>query len=171
MEFVKMISSKKALYKTRSGYKIKKVKDNVKPEELTKDETSLYKRYRKSAELRGYEFNLSTNTFKRLIYSNCLYCGIEPKQVHGDLLYNGIDRLDNSQGYFIENALACCKVCNRGKSTMSHDEFQEYNLKIFFRYLTIYEAFENEDLELAKKLENDHLANSGVLDWRKKKQA
>lgn len=172
MEFIKYVSSKKAVFKTSSGYKIKRVTEENRQLVLTRDEGTLYKRYKYSAEEREYKFELSTNSFKRLIYSNCYYCGIEPKQIHGQLLYNGIDRLDNNKGYNSDNCLACCKVCNRGKSTMNSDEFTAHCVNIATTLYPQMKAFMEGDLELAKQLRLQHLINSGVMnfDLRKNKE-
>lgn len=36
---------------------------------------------------------------------------------------NGIDRVDNTQGYTLANAVPCCKRCNQLKSDMQLKEF------------------------------------------------
>lgn len=36
---------------------------------------------------------------------------------------NGIDRVDSSKGYTVENSVACCKYCNTAKNTMTESEF------------------------------------------------
>lgn len=161
MEFIKYINGKKALYATDRGLKIKKI--SVLPVELEKDELKLYKRYKASAKEREIEFELSTTTFKRLIHSKCYYCGIEPKQTIGKMQYNGIDRLDNAKGYHIENCLACCKVCNRGKGTMSSDEYLEHLNRIVFMVMPQFEAFKNKDYKLAEELRLKQLKDAGVF--------
>lgn len=166
IEYIKPISLKKALYRTKNGYKIKRVTDKTKPIVLSKDENTLYKRYKYSAEERDYTFDLSTDTFKRLIYSNCYFCGIKPKQIQGEILYNGIDRLDNDLGYSIKNCLACCKVCNRGKSTMNSDDFLSYTIRIATMLYPQMIAFKEGDLELVKKLRDQHMVDSGVIQWK-----
>jgi arginine decarboxylase-like protein len=37
----------------------------------------------------------------------------------------GIDRWDNSRGYFADNVVPCCKDCNRAKSTRTPRDFVE----------------------------------------------
>lgn len=163
MEFIKYISSKKALYATPNGFKIKKI--IKKPIVLSKDEQSLFNRYKYSAKSRGYDFDLSTDSFRRLIYSNCYFCGIEPKQIHNEILYNGIDRLNNEKGYERENCLACCKVCNRGKGTMNSDEYFDHTVRIMAYLQPSHEAFKKGDLITAKKLIETRLENSGVINF------
>lgn len=47
-----------------------------------------------------------------------------------NLLCNGIDRKDSGRGYYQENCLPCCKICNVMKSTMSYNDFIEHCIKI-----------------------------------------
>ena len=161
MEFVKYISKKKALYRTKNGYKIKKI--SILPIELSKEESQLYRRYQYSAKERCIDFNLSTTTFKRLIHSNCYYCGIEPKQKQGTMEYNGIDRLNNDDGYHLENCLACCKVCNRGKGTMSSGEYAIHLNRIVRLVMPQMIAFDSGDYNLTDELRLKQLKNAGVF--------
>lgn len=97
----------------------------------------LYNNYKRSAELRNYSFNLSRDSFYELTQKNCFYCGETPKQkqsgkhLNGFYLYNGIDRIDNSRGYTLENCVPCCKTCNRAKDVMSQKEFLSWIKKIY----------------------------------------
>ena len=90
---------------------------------LNKDEMRLFKRYIDGAKKRGLKFELTQVDFKELIYQQCQYCGIEPKQKIGKIKYNGIDRFDSEIGYDYLNTRTCCSLCNRAKSNMGHLEF------------------------------------------------
>lgn len=75
----------------------------------------------KGAKDRGYEFDLSREKVYSLIKSNCYYCSIEPSGIYKackerDLVFNGIDRIDNSKGYIDDNVVPCCFDCNSMKS-------------------------------------------------------
>lgn len=95
---------------------------------------SVYREYKRSAKDNNREFNLSLDDFFKITKSNCYYCGIEPycsKHSNGNhvfrgepYIYNGIDRLDNSKGYILENCLPCCRKCNISKATMTLEEFK-----------------------------------------------
>lgn len=94
--------------------------------------SSLMHSYRHGAIDRNLDFNLNRDDMKRLTSSDCHYCGTPPHAVrtwarskshHGDYVYNGIDRFDNSKGYTLENSVPCCWRCNNMKQTMAGHEF------------------------------------------------
>jgi hypothetical protein len=98
--------------------------------------TRLFNRYRYQAKKRDYCWELSREQFEALIQQVCHYCGSEPLQIfkwktrEGQLLYNGIDRKDNVRGYAADNALPCCKVCNKLKGEMGYEEFMAWMRRI-----------------------------------------
>jgi hypothetical protein len=85
--------------------------------------------YTKSAKNKNLIFDLDEETFKELITSNCHYCNAIPstickrKTALEIFIYNGIDRVDNSKGYYKENCVTCCEQCNRMKLDYSLKEF------------------------------------------------
>lgn len=110
---------------------------------------SIFYSYKKGAAQRGYVFDLTFKQFKELLSGNCFYCGIEPSQVYqiknpktGEIragipiIYNGIDRKENKEGYTTNNSVSCCKYCNRGK--MHHDtkSFLQW-VKRVYEYLNL----------------------------------
>jgi hypothetical protein len=36
---------------------------------------------------------------------------------------NGIDRVDNTKGYSVDNCVPCCRRCNVAKADMTPDQF------------------------------------------------
>lgn len=100
----------------------------------------VYGSYRRNARKRGLEFSISIDFAERLFRGKCYYCLSEPKCVMQKkprsipFTYNGIDRKDNTLGYFEENCVSCCSVCNRIKYTLSHDEFLE-KIKVIYKNL------------------------------------
>lgn len=96
----------------------------------------LYRNYKSSAEKRKYDFELDIQTFRNLIDSECYYCGdigsMQPYGFHKSINYNynGIDRIDNKFGYIEGNVVACCKICNNAKSTLSIKDFKIWISKI-----------------------------------------
>lgn len=93
--------------------------------------------YKYNADKRDLNFNLSDDEFKKLIFDNCGYCGAKPlnksknRYGNGDVIYNGIDRINNDIGYEIGNCITCCKNCNRAKFKMSHQEFIDWIFNIY----------------------------------------
>jgi hypothetical protein len=91
--------------------------------------------YKNRARKKQLEFLLSHSKFESLIKSPCYYCGIEDSNLQKDgphnFKYNGIDRVDNSQGYIETNVVTCCKKCNIAKSTMGQDEFINFIKRVF----------------------------------------
>jgi hypothetical protein len=77
-----------------------------------------YKNYRLSAETRRLEFPLTKDEFILIVSLPCYYCGIiQPKG------FNGIDRLDSTIGYSLDNCKSCCEMCNMMKGTTGQNVF------------------------------------------------
>lgn len=97
----------------------------------------LYSAYSRTAGKRGYVFLLSGDEFREITKQNCYYCGAEPNQRishghhNGDYVYNGLDRVNNSKGYEIDNVVPCCGVCNNMKHAQSQDGFLAQISKIY----------------------------------------
>jgi len=98
--------------------------------------------YKKHAQSRNLEFKLTAKEFEQLIIEDCYYCGIQPSNIknpdsvnkYGNISpfrYNGIDRVDSSVGYTIENCVSCCKLCNRSKGELPLNEWKEWIGRIF----------------------------------------
>lgn len=95
--------------------------------------------YKFNANKRDIDFELTDDEFKGFIFKNCGYCDAAPSNKsknrygHGDVIYNGIDRVDNNLGYKKENCITCCKNCNRAKYKMSHQEFIKWIQNIYIK--------------------------------------
>jgi len=93
--------------------------------------------YKKRAKKRKLEFNIDFDSFIILIEGECFYCGIvgsnSKKDYHGEYMYNGIDRVDNSVGYISENIVTSCKDCNYAKRDMSIEKFKNLIGRIYHR--------------------------------------
>lgn len=89
--------------------------------------------FKKKGEARGHKWSLSFDQVKDLVLSNCHYCGSEPWTTrfqrnywNSSIKINGIDRKDNSKGYYLQNCVPCCGICNRAKSSMTYQDFMNY---------------------------------------------
>lgn len=98
---------------------------NVKDDGQRSAFNRLYSRYKGRAVERGTLFELSKDEFRNLIVQSCYYCGKEPslvaKRSKSRFLYSGIDRVDSSRGYIVDNCVSCCIRCNRKKGAMDED--------------------------------------------------
>ena len=85
--------------------------------------------YKRHAKDRGLCWELDYETVSNIISSPCFYCGAEKsnrkitKNCREGYEYNGIDRIDSSKGYVLNNVVPCCKTCNRAKLDMSQKDF------------------------------------------------
>ena len=96
-------------------------------------------KYKYSAKKRKLSWSLSDEDVRQLTLLSCYYCGQEPQQIirHANwsskrpsFLYNGIDRVDNSKGYEINNVVPCCKICNYAKRDLSQQDFISWAKRI-----------------------------------------
>jgi len=85
--------------------------------------------YKQDAKRRGFSWGLSNEEFRHLTSSPCYYTNQEPstvKRTAGSVyVYNGIDRLDSSKGYTVENCVPCNRRVNEMKMESPVDEFIE----------------------------------------------
>lgn len=89
------------------------------------------------AKARGYEVSLTPEQIVGLMSQPCRYCGTmnsnlsSHPEYHGTFAYNGIDRVDNSLGYTIDNVVPCCKHCNIAKRDRTTDQFLAWIARVF----------------------------------------
>lgn len=97
---------------------------------------STYGMYRNAAKDRHLEFSVSFEEFSELIDKACAYCGSppvlhkRPRNIGGDIVRNGVDRVVNAVGYVTGNCVPCCKICNRMKLNLSEQEFLDHIRRI-----------------------------------------
>lgn len=93
----------------------------------------LERSYKRNAKIRNHVWDLTQEQFRKLTKQDCHYCGIPPhsvfdntsvnKPMNDAYIYSGIDRMDSTLGYFLENCVPACKNCNLAKQRMSYAEF------------------------------------------------
>lgn len=93
----------------------------------------LYDAYAPAAKRRNIEFKLTKKQIKEFLFKNCYYCGREPRNKAKlgrikvkEILYHGIDRVNNDMGYVVENCVTACRMCNIAKNNYSLQEFQNW---------------------------------------------
>jgi hypothetical protein len=97
--------------------------------------------YKNAAKRRELTWQLTNAQFRSLISGPCFFCHRPPRimsrarRCNGSILCNGIDRLDNRFGYTLKNVVTCCTDCNRAKSDMSLEDFNDWigNLSKVYR--------------------------------------
>lgn len=101
----------------------------------------LYYRYKSTAKAKNREFSLTQEQFKELVTKPCFYCNSLPEReaytsIKDDfILANGIDRVDSSKGYTIENCVPCCITCNKAKTDTDKEEFILWVKKVYTNIL------------------------------------
>jgi hypothetical protein len=80
-----------------------------------------YASYRSRAEKKELEFAITHDDYKSIILQDCYLCGKKSTETNT----NGVDRVDNTVGYTIDNCKACCKECNHMKNNHILDAFTE----------------------------------------------
>lgn len=103
---------------------------------------------------KGFTEVISLDEFSKLSKSPCSYCNTEHSRVIEDrlceskdkkklsehiLLMNGIDRVDPSLGYTVDNVVPCCSKCNFAKHTMQRQEFLDW-IKNVYEHLFVIRA-------------------------------
>jgi 5-methylcytosine-specific restriction endonuclease McrA len=95
---------------------------------------SILSQYTFQAKIRQLNFSLTAREFRDLVTSDCAYCGQPPIQVKklsgGSFVYNGIDRLDNTQDYTSTNTVPACIQCNRAKHKQTFSDFRAWVLRV-----------------------------------------
>lgn len=92
----------------------------------------LFGSYKRNAKIKQISFRLTKKEFTQMIFEKCYYCGSPPAthfkkwRAKEKCFYNGIDRLDNRQGYIKTNVVTCCKQCNYKKGDQHIDDFLKW---------------------------------------------
>lgn len=74
---------------------------------------SKFKNLRSAAKSRGLKFSITENEYIELMKSPCYYCnGFFPLPEAG----GGLDRLNNELGYYLDNVVSCCSICNQTRN-------------------------------------------------------
>lgn len=109
---------------------------NFQTGEWVGSENQVYRQYQNTAKRKSREFDLTKEQFWSIATQDCTYCGAVPsKDQHGNIR-NGLDRVDSSIGYRIDNVVPCCWICNTAKSDLNREEFLNHIKRIYNFNLT-----------------------------------
>ena len=96
--------------------------------------------YKTQAKKRELDFGLTKDQFYEITQKDCYYCGAKPNNkltghnCYGEYVYNGLDRIDNTKGYTIDNVVPCCKTCNYAKRDLTLQEFKNWISKVYNKF-------------------------------------
>ena len=136
-----------ASYNLRSGQskscgKCGKIRKDANPLEPAK---RMYRAMKTGAARRNLSFEITFEQFLELSGKKCNYCGQPPETKFAytrkrysqnrdvELKLNGLDRVDSNQGYFLQNVVPCCRLCNTMKLDQTLEEFYERVGRIYER--------------------------------------
>lgn len=68
-----------------------------------------FKKYKRSAEERGFKWELTRDQFMKHWQKPCVHCGVQIETI-------GLDRINSSKPYQEDNVEPCCSKCNQMKS-------------------------------------------------------
>ena len=77
-----------------------------------------YVNYKNSASIKQLVFDITKEEFIKLVETPCNYCDIIQEKG-----FNGIDRMNSTIGYVIDNCVSCCAMCNYMKGCLDKDIF------------------------------------------------
>ncbi|MFC1453637.1 hypothetical protein ACFLQL_00470 [Verrucomicrobiota bacterium] len=91
--------------------------------------------YKRSARERNMPYELSDIELYTLLKNNCYYCDKTLSNLMSfnghHFEYNGVDRVDNTKGYIVNNCVSACITCNIAKHQMTPDEFEQWIIRVY----------------------------------------
>ena len=124
-----------------------KIIGNLYPECFANHISVSYSSYKSRATKKQLEFSITHQNYDDIINNDCYLCG----KPNDDNHTNGIDRLDNSKGYLIDNVKSCCCECNYMKKDYDFDD-------IINKFILIYENHKNNQC-----CENVLITNNNII--------
>ena len=122
-----------------------------------------YSQYKKSAEKRNINFEISKELFIETISKPCYYCGVTDITYYKTNGAGGIDRVDSNNGYHNSNCVPCCGMCNQMKLDYSKNDFLNKCLQIINN-----QKNEQNKLAVEKKLIDTFYKLQNVIKQKKK---
>lgn len=135
--------------KSKSCGCIKKIPPNYEVNREIAIYKSLLHSIKTRAKKKKIEFNIILDDFIFLSKQPCYYCGLLNSNFATDLAvkkwqevknkentyiiikYNGLDRVDSSKGYTMDNVVPCCKYCNIAKNSMTQEEYVKFINRVY----------------------------------------
>lgn len=103
------------------------VRDRSIKEDGVAAKTQIFNQYKGNAKQRNIPFMVTKEELLAIVFKDCYYCSMPAStptcNARIPLLYSGIDRIDNTKGYTLDNIVPCCKWCNIAKIDRSLEYF------------------------------------------------
>jgi hypothetical protein len=112
-EYLKQNAEQAKKWRENNPEKVKEIYENKKLSMPNQYET-----YKRSANDRNLIFHINYENYVNIVENSCYYCN--EIQERG---FNGIDRINSTIGYEIENCVSCCQMCNYLKGSLSDNAF------------------------------------------------
>jgi hypothetical protein len=116
---------------TYQGY----IEGKLYPECFADHNNVIFSRYLNRAKEKNLVFEIDKTYFDVLINNKCYICGKKKSNTH----YNGIDRINNDEGYTKQNIEPCCGECNYMKNKYDLNVIIEKLRKIKKKHFEHYE--------------------------------
>ena len=131
---------------THQGY----IKGKLYPEYFADHLAADFYHYKRRANNKNIEFEISETDYYSLIMENCYICG---KKSEGENI-NGLDRINNDTGYIQDNVESCCAECNYMKN--------KFNLQDLFDKLRKIKKYKLKEFEIV----NSKFKYQNIIDQR-----
>lgn len=114
---------------TKDAKKLKESSSKKRYKDLEAKQRSRYTQIKHSAASRSKVFSLTFDQFILFWQKPCHYCG----NIHSNV---GLDRIDSTKGYSLDNVVPCCSICNVMKWNLTAKEFYSHIEKICAKRLS-----------------------------------
>jgi hypothetical protein len=84
---------------------------------------------KRNAKVRGIVWELTKEQSHKILKEPCSYC-----EYFDEVTLSGIDRVDNSKGYTLENSVSYCRWCNWGKNERTIEQFKNWIVKLYVNF-------------------------------------
>lgn len=87
-------------------------------------------RLKHKSKSKNYKLDINLDTYTSLLDKGCHYCYSLLNKETGA----GLDRVDNSKGYTLDNVIPCCGKCNQVRNVHLTKEEMEIAMKAVLKY-------------------------------------
>ncbi len=100
--------------------------------------SAVYSKYMDNAKRRNLDFVITVDEFQTLTSRPCYYCARHDRNV-------GLDRIDSSMSYTLDNVVPSCGTCNLMKNKLPQCVFLDKAQKVFSTWMVEHDDDDEED--------------------------